>query len=138
MFFTIDTLYLTVIIVADREFDSLGGLSSSLAFKRLCSVGFISIFLFLKLVSSSYRAQFSRHLSVGEVSECNDVYLIVKVRREGGEKRCNLKAVGCDEILHEVWKVHIVCLFPGSVTVLKPCQVGFKRGEVIGEFGAVF
>jgi hypothetical protein len=94
----VDALNLSVIVLERRI-----RLLLSLVFERCRTEGFVLlILLLLELVSSGNTAQLSRHLFVDEISESDDVHLVVKVRRKSGEKSGYLEAVGGDELSHEI------------------------------------
>jgi hypothetical protein len=94
----IDTLNLSVIVLERRI-----RLLLFLVFERCRTEDFVLlILLLLELVSSDNTAQLSRHLFVDKISESDDVYLIVKIRRESEEKSDYFEAIDDDELSHEI------------------------------------
>jgi hypothetical protein len=77
--------------------------STVLVFERCRTKDFVlSILLLLELIPDGNIAQLSRHLFVDKISESDDVHLVVKIRRESEEKSGYLKAIGGDELSHEI------------------------------------
>jgi hypothetical protein len=94
----IDTLNLSVIVLERRI-----RLLLSLVLERCRTKDFILlILLLLELALSGNIAQLSRYLFVDKISESDDVYLIVKIRRESEEKSGYFEAVDGDELSHEI------------------------------------